>query len=197
MRIFTEREAENFLDEEGFDIVDRVYIKEIGGLDDALRKLGFPLVMKVSGEAIVHKNGVGGVVKNVKNKETALKAFEKFKKIKGFQGVMVQKQIEGKEFLLGIKKTPEFGHVIVFGAGGVDTEKLDDVSFRVCPGKDDVRKMIEEVSAAEGLSKDLLKILEKNILRLCKLVRKHPRITELDVNPLMNGVIVDARIVFD
>jgi hypothetical protein len=98
---------------------------------------------------------------------------------------------------LGIKKTPEFGHVIGFGAGGIHTEKLKDVSFRVYPfDKKQVRKMVSETEIGKDLGEGTLKILEKTILKLCKLVKKYPRIRELDVNPLISGKIVDARIVF-
>jgi hypothetical protein len=154
--------------------------------------------MKVSGQEIIHKNRIGGVVKNVKDYEIAWEVFNKLKEIKGFKGVMIQKQIKGKEFLLGIKKTPEFEHVIAFGAGGIHTEKLKDVSFRVYPfGKKETRQMMQEVKASKDLDENSTKIIEKNILKLCKLIKKYPRITELDINPLIQGRIVDARIVWN
>ena len=197
MEVFTEKEAEDFLESKKFDVIERVYVKKENELKNATEKLGFPLVMKVSGQEIIHKNRVGGVVKNIKDYEIAWEVFNKLKEIQGVQGVMVQKQIKGKEFLLGIKRTPEFGHVIAFGAGGIHTEKLKDVSFRVYPfGKKEIKRMIEEVKISQDLEKKSFKIIEKNILRLCKLVKKYPRIKELDINPLIQGRVVDARIVF-
>ena len=136
-------------------------------------------------------------MKRITDYEIAWEVFNKFKEIKGMRGVMIQKQIKGKEFLLGIKRTPEFGHVIAFGAGGIHTEKLKDVSFRVYPfGKREARKMIEEVNASKDLDKKSIEIIEKNILKLGKLTEKYPRIKELDINPLIQGRVVDARIVW-
>ncbi len=198
MEVFTEKEAEDFLEKEGFDIIERIYVEKEEELENATNKLGFPWVMKVSGEEIIHKNKIGGVVKNIKDHEIAWEVFNKLKEIKDVKGVMIQKQIKGKEFLLGIKKTPEFGHAIAFGAGGIHTEKLKDVSFRIYPfGKKEIRRMIEEVNASKDLEKESVKIIEKNILKLCKLIKKYPRIKELDINPLIRGRIVDARIVWN
>ncbi len=197
MKILTEKEAEDFLESKKFDVIERIYVEKESELKDAAEKFGFPWVMKVSGHEIIHKNKIGGVVKGIKDYEIAWEVFNKFKEIKGMQGVMIQKQIKGKEFLLGVKRTPEFGHVIAFGAGGINTEKLKDVSFRVYPfDKRETRKMIEEVNASKDLDKESIKIIEKNILKLCRLTKKYPRIKELDINPLIQGRVVDARIVW-
>ncbi len=197
MQILTEREAGKFLEKKGFDVAKRIYIEKKDELKNVSEKLGFPWVMKVSGKEIVHKTKVGGVIKNIKDYETALKAFDKLKEIQSCEGVIIQTQITGKEFLFGIKKTPEFGHVIAFGTGGVHVEKLKDITFRVCPfNKKEARKMMQEVDIGKNLDKNLSDIAEKNILKLCKLAKQYPRIKELDINPLMQGKIIDSRIVF-
>jgi len=197
MKILTEKEAGDFLEKKGFDVARRVYIEKKDELRNALEKLGVPWVMKVSGKEIVHKNKLGGVIKDIKDYETALKAFDKLMKIKDAQGVIIQRQLKGKEVLFGIKKTPEFGHVVAFGAGGIHTEELKDVSFRVCPfGKNEARKMIKEVKISQEFGEGFSKVMEKNILKLCRLVKEYPRIKELDINPLMQGKIIDSRIVF-
>ena len=202
MKIFTEKRAEEFLEKKRFKIVDRIYIKKESGINKAINKIGFPFVMKVSGTKIIHKNKVGGIKKNIKNHKQALKAFMEIKKIKNSEGVVIQKQISGKEFLLGIKKTPEFEHVVAFGAGGIYTEKLKDVSFRVYPfTENDAREMIKDVKASEGLTKESINAIEKNLIELCLLIKKYPKIKELDINPLIvdkkGAIIVDARIVWE
>lgn len=200
MKIFAEKEAEEFLEKRGFKIIKRIYIKKQGDLKKATKKIDFPLVIKVSGKKIIHKNKIRGIKINIKNYVQALKAFKKIKKIKDFEGAMIQKQVDGKEFLLGIKKTQEFGHVIAFGAGGIYTEKLKDTSFRICPfNKSEARKMIKEVNAARNLKR--INMIEKNLIKLCQLVKKHPKIKELDINPLIvkgrKANIVDVRIVWE
>lgn len=202
MKIFTEKEAEEFLKKKGFKIIKREYITHKSKIKKIVNKTGFPLVFKVSGKKIVHKNKVHGVKTNIQNYEQSLKAFHEIKKIKNFEGVIIQKQIKGEEFLLGVKKTPEFNHVIAFGAGGIHTEKLKDISFRVCPfNKNQARKMIKEVKIAQNLNNKNSNLIVKDLLKLCSLVKKYPKIKELDINPLIVGtksaIIVDARIVWE
>ncbi len=202
MKIFTEKEAEQFLEKKGFEIVNRIYINKKSEIKKATNKIGFPVVMKVSGKKIIHKNKFGGIKKNIKSYEQAEKSFAKIMKIKNSEGVMIQKQISGEEYLLGIKKTPEFGHVIAFGAGGIHTEKFKDISFRVCPfDKTEAKKMIKDVKKAKELNKKDINVIEKNLMKLCQLSKKNPKIKELDINPLIinkkRATIVDARIVWE
>ena len=56
MRILTEKEAEEFLEEDGFEVVGRKYIEKESEIKKAIDKLGFPIVLKVSGAKIIHKN---------------------------------------------------------------------------------------------------------------------------------------------
>jgi hypothetical protein len=202
MDIFTEKKAEDFLEKNNFDIVKRVFVKDKKDLKKAIKKIGFPLVMKISGKNIIHKYKVGGVKMNIINYDSSLSIFKNFEKVKGFEGVMIQKQIKGKGFLLGIKKTPEFEHIIAFGAGGVFTEKIKDVCFRICPIKEnDAREMIEEVKYSKNLSLIEKRIIIKYLVKLCDLIKKYPKIKELDINPLIifkkSALIVDARIVWE
>jgi len=132
----------------------------------------------------------------------AREQFRLLKHIKGSNGVLIQKKFFGKEFLLGIKKTPEFGHVLVFGAGGSKVEEKKDVSFKACPvDKIDIKKMFKETKIGKYLGIKDKKILEENLLKLCSLVSKYPKISELDINPftISKGVgkIIDARIVLE
>lgn len=196
MRVITEVEAENFLEKRGFKVVERVFVKDKIQLEKTVEKIGLPLVMKVSGKEIVHKNRVGGVVTGIDSLENASKIFDKLMKIKGANGIMIQKQIHGKEVLLGLKRTREFGHVVAFGAGGIHTEKLKDVAFRVCPlSAKDKREIIKDTKVFSELDKKDLKLIEENLGKICKLAKKYPQIKELDINPLIQGVVIDARIV--
>ena len=201
MKYLGEKEAEDFLEKEKFDVVDRAFVKNKRELAKMVSFVGFPLVMKVVSPLIVHKAKEGGVKRGIKTYTDALRFLMHFKKMKGFKGVMLQRQISGNEFLLGLKNTPEFGHVLVFGAGGSQVEEKKDVAFRVVPlSREDAREMMGEVKASRRIMmKDRL-VIEENILRLSKLSEKHEDIEELDINPLMvefgKGIVVDARIVF-
>ncbi len=191
--LYTEKKAGEFLAKEGFNVKKRIFIQNEKDLD----KIPFPCVMKVSGPTIVHKSRLGGVFVGVKNIAQAKVAYKKIMKISGVEEVLVQKMIAGRFFILGLKKTPEFNHVLIFGDGGIDVEEKKDVSFRVCPlEKADVLSMIKETKIGKTVTKDEEKFLIKNLLKLSKLARKYPNILELDINPIISSEIVDARIVF-
>jgi len=184
MKVFTEKEAEKFLTNQGFEIIETNFVRNEIQLNKI--KFDFPVVMKVSSDKIVHKTKVNGIRLGIKNKGEAFKAFKQLMKIRNAEGVLIQKQVKGKEFLLGLKKTPEFGYVVAFGKGGTKVEKEKKVDFRVCG-----------VKGIEGLSNN--KNIQKIILKLCKLSNKG--IESLDINPLIlekgKAYIVDAQIVFE
>jgi len=202
MRLMTERKAEDFLSKKGFDIIESSFASSKFGVKRALKKIGLPCVMKVSGNKIVHKGVLGGVKTNIKTYSEALHEFSNFKRIRGSNGVVFQKKASGKEFILGLKKNKDFSHVLVFGKGGSDVERKKDVSFRVCPLKEkDIYNMIKETKIGKKLSKTFKEIIKENIFKLCDLSIEYPNIAELDINPLIiskkEGKVVDARIVFD
>lgn len=199
MKYLSEIKAEDFLEKNGFNVVPRVRVSKKSELSKALIKISYPFVMKISGKKIVHKNYLNGIRLNIKNYTEALKNFLELKKIKGCTEVLIQRKIEGKEFLVGIKYTKDFGHVIAFGAGGIKTEEKKDVSFRVPPlEKKELEHLIKSVKATKGLLKKEGEAIEFFLMQVSDLIEKHPQIKELDINPLMvNGnqaIIVDARI---
>lgn len=202
MKIFDEKKAEGFLLQEGFDVVAGFFIRNVKELQLSLRKLGFPVVMKASGVRVLHKVKVGGVKVGVKTYSDALHYLKKFKKIKGSEGVVIQTQIKGKEFLVGVKLTSDFGHVIVFGGGGSDVEEKKDVAFRVVGlDKKDAFMMIKEVEGAKRLGAKDREVIVNVIMQVNELVKKYPKIKEMDINPLMvekgRAMIVDARVVWE
>lgn len=233
MEIFTERKSGIFLDKFGFKIVRSFYLTNKNGLEEVVKKVDKPFVMKIFGEKIVHKRKLGGVALNIRSYEEALKIFEKFKKIENVEGVVIQPELKsapkgvhqggaripeghktssrprnifqkkmftnGMEFLVGIQKTADFGHVVAFGVGGSNVEKLKKVNFRVCNiNKADALELINE--NFEKLEDNDKKILVNVLLKCCKLVKKFPKIKELDINPLViskgKGIVLDSRIVF-
>ncbi len=206
MQVMIEREAEDFLEKHGFRVADRKICTSVAQALTAAKKLKYPVVMKVVSQKIIHKSDVGGVVLDVKNDAEVKEEFARLKKLKGFEAVMMQRHLEGATVLVGVKKDPAFGHVVVVGAGGIYTEVFKDVSFRVCPiTKDDAQAMIKETKyydvlhGARGTSYPLQPIIQ-TLVKLSKLVEKNPTIEELDINPLLvdtkSGRIVDARIAF-
>ena len=198
--VFTEREAEDFLKKNGFDITKTSFVKDESDIASALLEFNTRVVMKVSGKEIVHKTKVGGVKTDIFDYKGALEAFRQLKEINGFEGVLIQKQINGDEFLLGLKRTTDFGYVVAFAKGGPKAEKIHDVAFRVC-GIDGINEIVQDVKAAKKLSQEQADAIAMILVKLCKLSEKHKNIKALDINPLIlegnNALIVDSQIEFD
>ncbi|MDP2946799.1 MAG: acetate--CoA ligase family protein [Nanoarchaeota archaeon] len=199
MKILKEYEAEVFLKKSGLPIIRHKLITNEKELLKAAELLEYPLVLKNPSE--LHKTEKNAVILNI-YKDNLISSYKKLKTKK----VLVQKQIEGLQLLIGIKKDPTFSHVLAFGSGGIYTEILKDVSFRVLPVTNkDVKEMISETKISKLLNYRNNKIdakkLESILLKISNLVKKYPKIKELDINPLIVNnkelVIADARIIFE
>ncbi len=181
-------------------------------------EMGFPVVMKVMSGDIVHKFDVGGVVLNITSVAGAEKAYHEIteqvtKNIPGakIQGIQVSRQIrDGLEVILGIKKDPSFGHVVMFGLGGIFVEIFRDVSFRVVPvGKQTALQMITEIKSSgiltgiRGTTPRDIDSIASCIVQLSSLAQDCPQIEELDINPLIvlekgsGSYIADTKIILE
>ena len=118
---------------------------------------------------------------------------------------MVQEFIKGIETIIGIKKDSVFGHMILFGLGGIFTEAISDTSTRKCPiDLNDAEEMINELRSSR-IFRDFrgMKVnindLKKSLVSVSRLPLKYSDISELDINPFTltneKGFAVDARIV--
>ncbi len=177
-------------------------IKTEKDLEKCMKKFGFPLVLKAIGKEIVHKTEMKGV-SIVNNEKEAVKEFKRIKKLKGVTSVLVQEYVKGLETIVGVKKDETFGHLIIFGLGGIFVEILKDYSVRICPiDKEEALNMIEELKARKifegfrGLKVDKNKIAEI-ISKLSKFAVTKD-IEEMDINPLIcnekDCYAVDVRI---
>jgi acyl-CoA synthetase (NDP forming) len=204
-------------DEKAFDILKRyritvptyAFCKNEKELYLALKRVGFPCVMKVSGN-ILHRTDVKGVKTDIENEEEAMKNFKEVIKIKGCDKVLVQKMIkEGYEIIVGGKKDPQFNRVVALGAGGIFTEFLKDVSFRIAPlSRRDAEEMLKEVRFSDLILKGFRGQKPANpdsiidtILSVSRIMEKYPQIKELDINPLFatstKAIAADVRIILE
>lgn len=163
-------------------------------------KIGFPVVLKICSKDIIHKTDAGGVRVDLKNAEEVKKAYEKMlKDVKVYNpsaqidGVFVQEMTTlGREVIIGMKRDPQFGPLLMFGLGGIYVEVLKDVTFRIAPiCLHEAEEMIHEINAIQLLkgvrgakSIDFKKLAEV-ICHVSQLALDFPEIQELDLNPLV------------
>jgi acetyltransferase len=210
-------EAMDVLDAYGIPIPD-------GGLaesaDDAVaiaEEIGGPVVMKLVSPDIIHKSDIGGVEVGVpiEDVRTTYRAFEEratsYDPDATLLGVRVEATVdpaESTETIVGVNRDPQFGHLVMFGLGGIFVQIFEDTAFRVAPVSElEAREMTAEIHAApmlrgaRGRTEADLDALAETIQRVSQLVTDYPAITELDVNPLVvspAGVsAIDFRVTVD
>jgi acyl-CoA synthetase (NDP forming) len=177
--------------------------------------LRYPLVLKLSGRAFIHKSESGGVITDIRNGEELLLAYDSMmKKVLQnnpgitVEAVQIQEQIQGREILMGFKRDPQFGSVIACGMGGIHTEILRDVSQSIIPVDQTEAfrmltslKMFPLLKGVRGEGSVDLTSLAACLEHLALLAMEIPDIAELDLNPVMamaeGCVVVDARILWD
>jgi 4-hydroxybutyryl-CoA synthetase (ADP-forming) len=213
----------NLLEEEGYEILKAYGFstpKKFLTTNEeeaarAAQEIGYPVVMKIVSPQIIHKSDAGGVKIGINNQQEAIKAYneillnvKKYKSDAEIKGVLVQEMIgSSKETILGAKRDPLFGPLIMFGLGGIYVEVLKDVIFRIAPiDEQQAKEMVESIKTikllkgARGEKESDIDGIVESIQRLSQLVTDFPEIEEFDMNPLLvlekgNGVrAVDVRI---
>ncbi len=170
---------------------------------------GYPVALKGCSPALTHKTEMGMVKLKLKTPEEVSDAYDEIiSKGVDLDGVIVQEWVEGdnREFVIGMTRDPQFGPCVMFGLGGIFTEALKDVSFRVAPLTEvDAMEMIDEIRTQKLLGEfrgsppvDKQKLVHA-IVGIGNLSSKYDEIAEIDINPLViekgNPVAVDALVI--
>ncbi|HEX9117354.1 MAG TPA: acetate--CoA ligase family protein [Anaerolineae bacterium] len=179
-------------------------------------QIGFPVALKLASPDILHKTDIGGVVLDVRSEAEVRAAYAAIllraraaHPEAQIRGVQVQQMVQGgTEVIVGVKRDPTFGPLVMFGLGGVYVEALADVSFRLAPlTAADAEEMIGEVRSARllaglrGAAPADRAALVDAIVRIGQLAADRPEIAELDVNPLLvlpegqGALAVDVRVI--
>jgi acetyltransferase len=181
----------------------------------AAKEIGFPVVMKIVSPHIVHKVDVGGVKLNLQSEAEVKAAYtDLLQQVKAARpgaeiwGVLIQEMVsKGKEIILGMKRDPLFGALLMFGLGGIYVEVFKDVIFRIAPIHElSARHMIEAIKGIKllrgfrGEPASDIDAIAQSLSRLSQLVTDFTEIEEMDINPLIvlpagsGARVVDARI---
>jgi acetyl-CoA synthetase (ADP-forming) len=181
--------------------------------DEAVKlagEIGFPVVLKGSSSTVTHKTEMGMVKLGLGSSSDVEGAYDEIMAAGAeLDGVLVQEMVKGdREFVIGLTRDPQFGPCVMFGLGGIFTEVLNDVSFRVAPITEiDAMEMIEEIKTKKLLDEFRgspavdRKALVRALVGIGNLGNEYDQIAEIDINPVIisgdQPIAVDALVVLD
>lgn len=208
----TEAESKRLLSLYGIPVVKETIVTEEEEAVIQSGATGFPVVLKGLGAKLIHKTERGLVKINLRSAEEVRRAYREIKESAGedWEGCLIQPLIEGKrEFVAGLFRDAQFGPCVMFGLGGIFTEAIGDITFRIAPLSEiqahammheiNARKLLGDFRGETAANKDqLLRVL----MGLSRLGMEHRSIKEVDINPLIvtpDGQVkaVDALVVLD
>ncbi|HUI85982.1 MAG TPA: GNAT family N-acetyltransferase [Nitrososphaerales archaeon] len=216
--LLSQVDADRFLDVYGIRRLEGGLATSPDEAAEIARNVGYPVVLKIMSQDIVHKTDIGGVVVGIGSREQLADEYRKMmdrvrtaKPDARIDGVYVQKMAPkiDYELILGAKRDRDFGEVVLFGMGGIGVELFRDFSVGLPPLNQVLAKrMIEETRIYKALSKGLrdkapvdLLTVEESVVRFSNLIADFPEIVEMDINPLIVSgqklYAADARILLD
>ncbi|MGB9853404.1 MAG: acetate--CoA ligase alpha subunit [Candidatus Bathyarchaeales archaeon] len=215
--LLTEAEAKKLLEYYDLPVVKTYVAKTADEAAHIASHIGYPVVLKILSPQITHKTDAGGVALDLKSEAEVREAFERIiKNAKTYSpnaeilGVTVQLMIKksGYEVIIGAKKDPIFGPVILFGMGGIGVELFKDYAIGIPPLNQTLARRLMEETKVYQLLKGYrnmppanIKLLEETLVRFSQMIIDFPQIREVDINPLLinekEACVLDARIAID
>lgn len=208
----SEFDSKQLLKSYGVPVTREYLVKSAKDAVARAAELGYPVVLKGCAAALAHKTESDLVRLNLAEAKAVRAAFKEIKANAGMKldGVLVQEMVKGqRELVVGLIRDAQFGPCVMFGLGGIYTEILRDVSFRVAPlEKRDALEMMDEIKgkkildAFRGMAPADRETLALALVALGEIGLKHPEVKEIDVNPLIlkksgEPVAVDALVVLE
>jgi len=207
----SEYESKQILASYQIPVTREKLVNDIEDLIKASREIGYPVVMKGCSSEVAHKTEKGLIRVDVRNDDEAGSAFEEIMaNMNGTKNaILVQEMVKGKrELVVGLTRDPQFGPCVMFGLGGIFTEILKDISFRIAPlEKRDALEMMQQIKghkileAFRGMEAADLDMLAEILINMGRIGIENERVREIDINPVIisgsKPVAVDALVVLD
>ncbi|NOR12648.1 MAG: CoA-binding protein [Candidatus Aminicenantes bacterium] len=206
----SQQDVYDILSAYGIPAAKTVKVTKDKDLAKAAKEVGYPLVLKIDSESIVHKSDVGGVALGIKDESALLLVHKKMSKkfAKHKPSFILQEHLTGgKEVIIGLKGNVGLEPTVLFGLGGVFVEVLKDVEFRLAPlSEEDAIEMIQSIKGypilkgTRGEKPVDIDAVVDMLIRLSQLGTDFPQLDEMDLNPVFvfpkgkGAAVVDARI---
>lgn len=208
-KTLSEYQSKKILAAYGIPVAREELVEELEQAKLAAASIGYPVVLKFCSQQVTHKTEKGLLEVGIRDEDDLVEAFERLRlAARGIEGgYLVQEMVKGaRELVIGMIRDPQFGPCVMFGLGGIFTEILRDVSFRVAPiEKRDALEMMEEIKgkkileAVRGMPPVDRDLLAQSLVALGDLGMEQEDIQEIDVNPMIvrgdKPIAVDALVV--
>jgi succinyl-CoA synthetase beta subunit len=205
-----EYDAKKYLAHFGIPVVQESLAVDVDAAVALAEQIGYPVVLKASGEKLAHKTEVGGVALNLRSANDVRREGERLFTIPGCESLLVQKMVGGsRELVVGMTRDPHFGPCVMFGVGGVLTEAIGDAVFRLAPlsyqesmGMFDDIQSRNILGAVRGEAPVDRGAIVQILVSLGRISEENLTVQAIDINPLKilpdgSPVAVDALIVLD
>lgn len=209
-RMLSEHESKRVLAAYGVPVARGTPVRTLAEAKAAATRIGYPVVLKACSADAAHKSERGLVAVGLRGPRDLGAALATLRRRAGTGArgeFLVQEQVQGsREVMIGVIRDPEFGPAVMFGLGGIFSEILQDVVFRVAPLRErEARAMLRAIrarrilEAVRGLPAVDTGALARSLIAVGRIALDHPEIAAIDVNPLIirgsTPVAVDALIV--
>ena len=208
-KALSEYESKRVLSAYGVPVSKEILVHTQSEVKSAAKEIGYPVVLKACSAHEIHKTEKALIAVNITSQKGLVDEFRQINQRvgKNYSGAfLIQEMVSGsREIMIGMHRDPSFGPSVMFGLGGIFTEILQDVTFRIAPLlKRDALDMMRSIrghkilEAFRGMPAVDSEILCKALISVGKLALDHPQISEIDINPLIirgsKPVVVDALI---
>lgn len=198
-------QAFSLLEQAGFPIEPLVCVSSAEEAGVAAEQMGFPVVLKAERPGLIHKSDQGAVRLGLADHDSVIRAFMDFSRRLGPGPALLQRQARpGLELVIGGRRDPSFGPIVLAGLGGVWIEAFNDIAVRLAPiDTDEAAGMVEKLKGRR-LFEGFRGAPPIDILKFARLLADVSQwfaaaswLDELDINPLIASgdgfKIVDVR----
>ena len=210
-KVLSEYESKQALAAYQIPVTREILVDDVKDLMAATKEIGYPVVLKACSSEIAHKTEKGLIRVDIRNDKEARAAFEEImsKITEAEHGVLVQEMVRGqRELVIGLTRDVQFGPCVMFGLGGIFTEILKDISFRIAPiEKRDALEMMHDIKgykileAVRGMEAADLDMLADILVNVGRIGLENEKVKEIDINPVIisgnKPVAVDALVVLE
>ena len=207
----SEYESKQVLAAYKIPVTKEVLVDNEKNLLNATQEIGYPLVLKGCSSEITHKTEKGMIRVDIRNEVEAKAAFKEIMDNMDHTdgAVLVQEMVKGvRELVVGLIRDPQFGPAVMFGLGGIFTEILKDISFRIAPlERRDAMEMMRDIKghkildAVRGMEAADLDTMADILINMGQIGLENEKVKEIDINPLIisgsKPVAVDALVVLE